>query len=188
MKNKKVLMAIGAGIAIAAAIIAWLMFGGKAPTDIKLDNGINAQLNASLKNSVISREKDGQKLWEFTVGEVINDKLEKKALLINIKGKVYRNDGSYLDIEADSGSMVLGENNFVLSGSVRAEMSAGGKLLADEVAWLQDKEQITASGNVKLYKEEWFASADKAVTTSEFKKIKLAGNAKVEKGGENNVQ
>ena len=50
----------------------------------------------------------------------------------------------------------------------------------------QDKEEITASGNVKMYKDEWFASADKAVTTSAFKKLKLTGNARVEKGGDMN--
>lgn len=184
MKNKQVIMPVAGGLLIAGAIIAWLMFGGSAPTNVQLDNGINAQFNASLKNSVVSREKDGVKLWEFTVDEVINDKTANKAILKGIKGKVYRNDGSYIDITADSGSTVIGENNFALEGKVQAVLSSGGKLQADKISWLQKKEEITAEGNVKLYKDEWFASADKAVTTSAFKKLKLAGNAKVEKGGE----
>ncbi len=188
MKNKKVLLAVGGGIVFAGAVIAWLMFGGKAPGEVNLDNGINVQLNASLKNSVINREKDGQKLWEFTVEEVINDKAAKKAVLKGIKGKIYRDDGSTIDIEADGGSMTVGENNFALEGNVRAEMSGNGKITADKVEWLQSEEQITASGNVKMYKDEWFASADKAVTTSAFKKLKLMGNAKVEKGGGEDVQ
>ncbi len=185
MKNKKVIMAIVCCILIAGGIIAWLMFGGSAPANIDLGNGVKAQLNASLKNSVIQREKDGKKLWEFTVAEVINDKAANKAILKGVKGKVYRNDGSYLDIVADGGSALLDSNNFALEGNVQAALSSGGKLLADKVSWEQSKEEITASGNVKLYKDEWFASADKAITTSAFKKLKLAGNAKVEKGGGN---
>lgn len=184
MKNKQVIMPVLGGLVIAAAIIAWLVFGGSAPVNVPLGDGVNAQFNASLKNSVISREKDGVKLWEFTVDEVVNDKAANKAVLKGIKGKVYRNDGSYIDIAADRGSMVIGENNFALEGNVQAVLSTGGKLLANKVSWLQEKEEITAEGEVKLYKDEWFASADKAVTTSAFKKLKLKGNAKVEKGGD----
>ena len=61
----------------------------------------------------------------------------------------------------------------------------GGKLLADKVECVEKGEQIIATGNVKLYKDEWFASADMASTTSEFKNLKLKGNAMVEKGGDN---
>ncbi len=184
MKNKKALIAIGSSILIAGVIIAWLMFGGSAPVNVNMGDGVSAQFNASLKNSVIKREKDGKMLWEFTVGEVINDKTKNQAILKDVKGKVYRNDGSYLDITAEKGSAVLDGNNFALEGKVQAVLSSGGKLLADKVSWQQDKEIITATGHVKLYKDEWFASADKATTTSAFKKLKLTGNAKVEKGGD----
>ena len=173
MKNKKALMAIGGSILLAGAIIAWLMFGGSAPVNVNMGDGVSAKFNASLKNSVIKREKDGKMLWEFTVGEVINDKTKNQAVLKDVKGKVYRNDGSYLDITAERGSAVIDGNNFALEGKVQAVLSSGGKLLADKVAWQQDK-------------DEWFASADKAITTSAFKKLKLTGNARVEKGGDMN--
>lgn len=179
-------MAIGGSILLAGAIIAWLMFGGSAPVNVNMGDGVSAKFNASLKNSVIKREKDGKMLWEFTVGEVINDKTKNQAVLKDVKGKVYRNDGSYLDITAERGSAVIDGNNFALEGKVQAVLSSGGKLLADKVAWQQDKELITASGHVQLYKDEWFASADKAITTSAFKKLKLTGNARVEKGGDMN--
>ena len=51
--------------------------------------------------------------------------------------------------------------------------------------YIQKGEKIIATGNVKLYKDEWFASADKASTTSKFDELKLQGNAMVEKGGDN---
>ncbi len=184
MKNKKVILSIAAGIAVAAALIAWLMLGGKAPVKIDAGNGVSAQVNASLKNSELKREKNGKLLWKFTVAEVVNDKQANTAYLKGIKGKIYRDDGSYIDISADKGSAEISKNDFSLEGKVQAVLNTGGEFYADKITWNQTKETITGSGNVKMIKGEWKATADTAITTSAFQSVKLKGNAKVEKGGE----
>ena len=184
MNNKKVILSIAAGIVVAGSIIAWLMLGGDKPVNVNLGKGVSAQLNASLKNSVLQREKDGKKLWEFTVAEVINDKAQNMAYLKGIKGKVYRKDGSYLDIVAEKGQAALNKNDFAVEGNVKAVLNTGGELYADKVAYNQAKELITATGHVKLVKEPYTAMGDWAQTTSAFQKLKLKGNAKVTKGGE----
>ena len=184
MNNKKVILSIAAGIVVAGSLIAWLMLGGDKPVNVNLGKGVSAQLNASLKNSVLQREKDGKKLWEFTVAEVINDKAQNMAYLKGIKGKVYRKDGSYLDIVAEKGQAALNKNDFAVEGNVKAGLNTGGELYADKVAYDQAKELITATGHVKLVKEPYTAMGDWAQTTSAFQKLKLKGNAKVTKGGE----
>ena len=184
MNNKKVILSIAAGIVVAGSLIAWLMLGGDKPVNVNLGKGVSAQLNASLKNSVLQREKDGKKLWEFTVAEVINDKAQNMAYLKGIKGKVYRKDGSYLDIVAEKGQAALNKNDFAEEGNVKAVLNTGGELYADKVAYNQAKELITATGHVKLVKEPYTAMGDWAQTTSAFQKLKLKGNAKVTKGGE----
>ena len=184
MNNKKVILSIAAGIVVAGSLIAWLMLGGDKPVNVNLGKGVSAQLNASLKNSVLQREKDGKKLWEFTVAEVINDKAQNMAYLKGIKGKVYRKDGSYLDIVAEKGQAALNKNDFAVEGNVKAVLNSGGELYADKVAYNQAKELITATGHVKLVKEPYTAMGDWAQTTSAFQKLKLKGNAKVTKGGE----
>ena len=184
MNNKKVILSIAAGIVVAGSLIAWLMLGGDKPVNVNLGKGVSAQLNASLKNSVLQREKDGKKLWEFTVAEVINDKAQNMAYLKGIKGKVYRKDGSYLDIVAEKGQAALNKNDFAVEGNVKAVQNTGGELYADKVAYNQAKELITATGHVKLVKEPYTAMGDWAQTTSAFQKLKLKGNAKVTKGGE----
>lgn len=184
MNNKKVILSIAAGIVVAGSLIAWLMLGGDKPVNVNLGKGVSAQLNASLKNSVLQREKDGKKLWEFTVAEVINDKAQNMAYLKGIKGKVYRKDGSYLDIVAEKGQAALNKNDFAVEGNVKAVINTGGELYADKVAYNQAKELITATGHVKLVKEPYTAMGDWAQTTSAFQKLKLKGNAKVTKGGE----
>ena len=184
MNNKKVILSIAAGIVVAGSLIAWLMLGGDKPVNVNLGKGVSAQLNASLKNSVLQREKDGKKLWEFTVAEVINDKAQNMPYLKGIKGKVYRKDGSYLDIVAEKGQAALNKNDFAVEGNVKAVLNTGGELYADKVAYNQAKELITATGHVKLVKEPYTAMGDWAQTTSAFQKLKLKGNAKVTKGGE----
>ena len=184
MNNKKVILSIAAGIVVAGSLIAWLMLGGDKPVNVNLGKGVSAQLNASLKNSVLQREKDGKKLWEFTVAEVINDKAQNMAYLKGIKGKVYRKDGSYLDIVAEKGQAALNKNDFAVEGNVKAVLNTGGELYADKVAYNQAKELITATGHVKLVKEPYTAMGDWAQTTSAFQKLKLKGNAIVTKGGE----
>ena len=178
------ILSIAAGIVVAGSLIAWLMLGGDKPVNVNLGKGVSAQLNASLKNSVLQREKDGKKLWEFTVAEVINDKAQNMAYLKGIKGKVYRKDGSYLDIVAEKGQAALNKNDFAVEGNVKAVLNTGGELYADKVAYNQAKELITATGHVKLVKEPYTAMGDWAQTTSAFQKLKLKGNAKVTKGGE----
>ena len=178
------ILSIAAGIVVAGSLIAWLMLGGDKPVNVDLGKGVSAQLNASLKNSVLQREKDGKKLWEFTVAEVINDKAQNMAYLKGIKGKVYRKDGSYLDIVAEKGQAALNKNDFAVEGNVKAVLNTGGELYADKVAYNQAKELITATGHVKLVKEPYTAMGDWAQTTSAFQKLKLKGNAKVTKGGE----
>ena len=184
MNNKKVILSIAAGIVVAGSLIAWLMLGGDKPVNVNLGKGVSAQLNASLKNSVLQREKDGKKLWEFTVAEVINDKAQNMAYLKGIKGKVYRKDGSYLDIVAEKGQAALNKNDFAVEGNVKAVPNTGGELYADKVAYNHAKELITATGHVKLVKEPYTAMGDWAQTTSAFQKLKLKGHAKVTKGGD----
>lgn len=185
MLNKKFLLAVCGGLVIAGGIMSWLLYGGDVSTNIELDNGIKGKINASLKDSVIQREKDGVKLWEFKVGEVVNDKFTNTAVLKSITGKIYRNDGTYLDITAENGSLKMHSNNFVLEGNVKAVISDGtGLLTMKRITWEQEGHKITAEGDVKLRKGPWSAAADKIITTSELKKVTMQGQAMVEKGGE----
>ena len=185
MINKKVLAAICGGLVVAGGIISWLLYGGDVVTNVELGNDIKGKINASLKDSVVQREKDGIKLWEFKVGELVNDKFTDTASLKQITGKLYRQDGTYLNISAASGSMDIKSNNFTLEGNVSADISDGsGYLRADMITWEHEDGKILAQGNVKLHKDQWYAEADEALTTSEFKDLQLRGNALVERGDE----
>lgn len=184
MKNKKIILSVAAALVIAAGVIGWLLLGGDKPVNVKLPGGVNAKLNASLKNSVLTREQDGRKLWEFNVAEALNDRQKNIAHLKGVTGKVYRKDGSYLDIVAERGEAATVKHDFSLEGKVKAVLSTGGELYCDKITWNQDKDIIIARGHVKVIKDQYTAEGDMAQTTGAFQKFKLKGHAKVTKGGE----
>lgn len=184
MSNRNGIMLIASGVVIAAGIISWLVFGSK-PVIIDVGNNVNIQANLTMQNTVVSREKDGKKLWEFHVQEVQQDKRNDKAYLKGISGKVFRKDGSWIDITADRGEAAISKTNhdFIVEGNVKAIGNTGGKFYCDKVVYKEKTKFVEASGKVRLQKDEYTAYADFAETTTALEKFKLKGHAKVEKGG-----
>lgn len=182
--NKKMFMAIGAALVIAVGVVSWLIFGGKA-VRVNVGKDTTLQIAATLKNSVVSRESEGKKLWEFSVGETMADKNKNNLVLKDIKGKLYQKDGGVIEVSADKGTMVNTKNDFTFEGNVKASDSKGTVFTCDKINYKQEKDQniITAIGNVVLIRGENKASADWASTTTELEVVKLKGNARVEKGG-----
>lgn len=184
LRNKGFQM-IAAAIVIAGAIIAWLMLGGEAPTNNPVPKE-NTGMNAKVRNSTLAREVDGKKVWEFTVEEVEQIKSSGEAVLKGVKGKIYREDGSVLDIIAGGGKVLNEAKDFELNGKVEAVLSSGGKLTAESIRWQQNEDIITAAGNVRLLKDDTLATGDKAITSSAFERLKLEGHAEVQRGGDYN--
>ena len=164
LRNKGFQMIVGA-IVITGVIIAWLMLGGEAPSNNPVQKE-SSGANAKVRNSTLAREVDGKKVWEFTVEEVEQIKSSGEAVLKGVKGKIYREDGSVLEVVA--------------------VLSSGGKLTAESIRWQQTEDVITASGNVRLLKDDTLATGDKAVTSSAFERLKLEGHAEVQRGGDYN--
>ncbi len=182
MNRKTVITSIIAALVIAAAILAWLMFGGSAPENIVVKENAG-DVKATVTNSVFNRDRDGKKIWEFTVAEAVEE--GNKTLMKGVKGSVFRSDGSFIDVTGDRGTLFKKSNDFILEGNVDAVLPTGGKLIADKATWNDKKEIITAEGNVRLYRDGWLVSGDKATTTSAFKNLKMEGNAKLEEVGLN---
>ena len=183
MENKKMIMGIAGGVLIAAGIIIWLL--SSKPVAITVGGGVKAQAPVSMKNTMIMREKDGQKLWEFQVKELQRDVKKNRAHLFGIKGKVYRKDGSYVDVVADRGEATLNKinNNFMVKGHVKFILNTGGKLYGDRFTYNEKSGVIRGFGHVRMQKDEHTAYGDYAETTMAMEKFKLKGHAKVEKGG-----
>ena len=178
LRNKGFQMIVGA-IVITGVIIAWLMLGGEAPSNNPVQKE-SSGANAKVRNSTLAREVNGKKVWEFTVEEVEQIKSSGEAVLI------YREDGSVLEVVAGGGKVKNEAKDFELNDKVVAVLSSGGKLTAESIRWQQTEDVITASGNVRLLKDDTLATGDKAVTSSAFERLKLEGHAEVQRGGDYN--
>ena len=184
LRNKGFQMIVGA-IVITGVIIAWLMLGGEAPSNNPVQKE-SSGANAKVRNSTLAREVDGKKVWEFTVEEVEQIKSSGEAVLKGVKGKIYREDGSVLEVVAGGGKVKNEAKDFELNDKVVAVLSSGGKLTAESIRWQQTEDVITASGNVRLLKDDTLETGEKAVTSSAFERLKLEGHAEVQRGGDYN--
>ena len=118
LRNKGFQMIVGA-IVITGVIIAWLMLGGEAPSNNPVQKE-SSGANAKVRNSTLAREVDGKKVWEFTVEEVEQIKSSGEAVLKGVKGKIYREDGSVLEVVAGGGKVKNEAKDFELNDKVVA--------------------------------------------------------------------
>lgn len=181
MKNKGFYMMLAGCIAALGLVVCWLIFGSKMP--VKVPTGKDITVAVNMKNTVLSREENGRKLWEFLVEEANQDNGTKHIVMKGLSGKVYRKDGSFIEIKADSGKLMPKTNDFELEGNIRAELKNEGYVAANKMHWNQKTETITATESVVIVKGDVKVSGDKVITTSALKKLKVTGHAKAEKGG-----
>lgn len=181
MKNKKGILLIAAGLALLALVVFWLMSSsgvkqGTAPE--KVSNGENPRVfNSSLKE-----ERAGKLVWELQIGESEYIKATDTNILKNVRGKWYREDGSFLTISSDGGSVAVAKKDVLLKGNAHAELSTGGEVAADEIGWFRSDDKITATGKVRISKDDILATADKATTDTGLENLRLEGTAEVQKG------
>ncbi len=183
MKHKKTILAVGAGLLALFLVFAWLFWGSKVPEPTgKSKNPEDTGVKATVHNTKLHREEKGKRLWELKVDEAVqlnDDLIEAKKL----EGIVYLSNGDEMYVKADSASIKAVSNDFVLKGGVTARLKRGGFLKAKKVEWKQNEDIITATGAVRVIKEDMLATAEKIVTSSEFKHFKLIKKAHVERGG-----
>ncbi len=181
MKNKKLILAVAAGLAVLALVFFWLLNSGVPQQDKKPENG-NGAPNLRVLNSSLKEEKDGKLIWELQIGEMEYIKKTDTNILKGVKGKWYREDGSFLTISSDGGSVVMTKKDVLLKGNAHAELSTGGEVSADEISWVHAEDKITATGKVRIIKDDAVATADKATTDTGMENLRLEGNAEVQKG------
>lgn len=180
LQNKKIILAIIAAAASLAIVFFWLI-NSPAPAPIINNNPAELGLNAKVLNSSVKEERDGKIIWELKIGEMEYNKNTDTNTMKSITGKWYREDGSYLDIAADGGTIVMTKKDITLQGNTKVILSSGGELTADELQWQQAEDKITAHGNVKMKKDDMAASAEHVVTDTGLEKIRLEGNAEVQR-------
>ena len=183
MKNKNTILMGAAGLIVLFLIFAWLFWGSTVPEPTDKTKKVETDRTlATVHNTVLHRDADGKRIWELKVGEAIqlNDNLVRAKQL---EGTVYLNNGDEMYVTADAAEVKIKTNEFTLTNGVTARLKQGGFLKADKVEWNQKKDILTATGAVKVVKEDMMATAEKIITSSKLEHFKLKDKAHVERGG-----
>ena len=86
-------------------------------------------------------------------------------------------------VTAKAGEIRTKRDVFTLTDGVTARLKQGGFLKANKVEWKQKQDILTATGAVKVIKEDMMAPAERITTSSKLEHFKLKGTAHVERGG-----
>lgn len=183
MKKNKTLWTIAAALVILFLIFAWLFWGSTVPepTDPGKLTGEDT-VKAAVYNTVLNREANGKKLWELKVGEAqqVGDDLVKAKKL---EGILYLENGDEMHVKAEGAEVGIKTNDVVLTGGVNVRLKQGGFLRANRVEWKQTEDILTATGAVKVIKDDMLAQAEQIITSSKLEHFKLKDKAHVERGG-----
>lgn len=184
MKNKKTILAIGAGLLFLALVFAWLFLGADVPEPTNSANKANdSTVKAAVYNTVLNREVNGKRLWELKVGEA--QQVDKNLIRAKkLDGILYLDNGDEMHVKADAAEIRMQTNDFALTEGVTARLKGGGFLKADSIAWQQKEDILTATGAVKVIKDDMLARAEKIITSSKLEHFKMQGKAHVERGGQ----
>ncbi len=161
------------------ATMYWLIEGGTV-NDKKIQTPKTTP-NAIIKEGELSEEKNGKKVWELKAKTIEFDSNQNQSNLTDIVAKLYREDGTYIDVTSKNGIYDTQNKKITLHGDVLAVYSQGWTLKCQKLEWSQSGKTIEASTNVELVKGDVVALGDKIQTDDDFKQFKLAGNAVVER-------
>lgn len=184
VKNKNAILAVAAGLAVLFLVFAWLFWGSTVPepTD-KTKKATESTVKSEVHDTVLNRDEGGKKKWSLKVGEAVQGS-DGVIAAKKLDGIIYLNNGDEMYVTAEAGKIGEKQNRFELSGRVIARLKGGGFLKADKVEWNQAKDVLTATGAVKVIKDDMLAQAEKIITSSKFNHFKLIEKAHVERGGQ----
>ncbi len=183
MKNKNAILMGSAGFVVLFLVFAWLFWGSTVPEPTDKTKKVKTDTTkATVYNTVLHRDVNGKRLWELKVGEAVqvNDNLIRAKQL---EGTVYLNNGDEMYVTAKAGEIRTKRDVFTLTDGVTARLKQGGFLKANKVEWKQRQDILTATGAVKVIKEDMMATAERITTSSKLEHFKLKGKAHVERGG-----
>ena len=101
----------------------------------------------------------------------------------NLEGTLYLSNGDEVYVTSSGAEVKIKSNQFALIQGVTARWKNGGFIKAEKVEWDQQKDILTATGAVKVIKEDMLATAEKVITSSKLEHFTLKDKAHVERGG-----
>ncbi len=179
MDNKMKIL-IGIGAILFVCLVVWtIRTTPKAPP---VREKIEPPTVMEYEGNTISEEKDGQKIWEMTADKIKMDSVTQLAEIENVDGKFYQEDGKVLSVKGKTGVYNQQTKDVHLEGDVVLTDADGAKITGKNLDWNNAEGTITATENVKIYREDMRATGDLAASNDGFKHFYMKGNVRILKG------
>ena len=178
--DKKIKILVGVGIIFFVCLVTWVIrTTPKAPPQ---KEKIDPPTVMEYEGNTITEEKDGVKLWEMTADKIKIDSVTQLAEFDKVDGKFYQDDGKPLKVTANKGVYNQQTRDVHLEGEVVLIDADGAKLTGKKLDWDSKQETITATEDVKLFREDVRATGDLASSNDGFKHFFMKGNVRILKG------
>lgn len=137
----------------------------------------------SYQDNTLREERDGRTVWTLRAAQMNVDLDTQDTNMQGIEGTFYGEDGRTVTLKADMGYMDSGTRDVVLTGNMYAVTSDGARLRAKELKWTAAESSLAAVGDAEIVHGDIRATGDRIVSSDEFQKFSILGNAYIEKGG-----
>lgn len=143
-------------------------------------------LKMSYSGNSIIEEQDGKRLWELSAETIEIDPETKQAIIKNLKGVFYQDNGGKLEIVALQAVFDNKTRDIVMSGQVKAVSADGTSFTAGTTRWAGDNRRFYGSGGITLTREDTVIVGDRIESDANMQKVRVEGNARIRRGGSAN--
>lgn len=180
--NKQVMSLIAAVMIAVAGVLYWA-FSEEIHVQDPNQKVEEKPMAMSYAGNTLSEEKDGKKIWDLTAETIEIDPATKNAVLKNIQGVFYQENGQTVTLTAPQATFDNKTRDITISEQVNAKTSDGATFQAKTVVWQGEKQVFLGEGNVIITREDTVLTGDKLESDAGFVKVKVTGNAHIVKGG-----
>ena len=113
------------------------------------------------------------------------DSVTQIAEFDKVDGKFYQEDGKVLSVKGNVGTYNQQTKDVHVEGEVVVIDADGAKLTSNNLDWSSKDETITATEDVKIFREDMRATGDFATSDDGFKHFVMKGNVRILKGVKN---
>lgn len=178
--DSKIKILIGVGVVLFICLVTWtIRTTPKAPP---VHEKIEPPTVMEYEGNVITEEKDGKKIWEMTADKIKMDSVTQLAEIENVDGKFYQEDGKVLSVQGKVGVYDQKTKDVHLEGDVVLIDGDGAKIVGKNLDWNNESGTLTATEDVKIFRDDMRATGDMAASSDGFKHFFMKGNVRILKG------
>ncbi len=179
LSKKKIYLIVFLSIAIlCTAGFLWAWF---VTRDIRknVSGALNQSQKVIVKHLILTETKDHKKYWELYAKTGSYESSKKVVVLTEIIGNFYDKDKNVaLSFESPKGTYEDSTKTVTLEGETLIVSKDGSSILADKIVWGGKNTDITASGNVRIKRNDELATiSKKAVFNSDLTFFKIIGDS-----------